>query len=47
MHTYLYFETIVRDLLLSTDELQVMPHGGYETFSDVVSAKGGVKASEL
>jgi len=45
--SHLYFETIVRDLLLSTDEFEVMPHGGYETFSDVVSAKGGVNESEL
>ena len=37
---HLYFETIVRDLLFSTDEFEVMPHGGYEAFSDVVSAKG-------
>ena len=44
---HLYFETMVRDLLLSTDEFEVMPHGGYEAFSNVVSAKGGVKASEL
>jgi len=47
VHTDLYFETIVRDLLLSTDEFEVMPHGWYEAFSDVVPEEGGVKTSEL
>jgi len=47
MHTDLDFETIVRDLLLSADEFEVMPHGWYETFPDVVSGENGVRVSEL
>ena len=47
MHTDLDFETIVRDLLLSADEFEVMPHGWYEAFSDVVPGEEGVKASKM
>ena len=44
---YLYFETVICDDLFSIDEFQVMPYGGYEAFSNVVSEEGDVKTSKF
>jgi len=47
MFSHLHCETVLRDLIFSINEPQVMPHGRYEAFSDVVSAGEGVRASKL
>jgi hypothetical protein len=39
-HAYLYFEAVVRDLILSADEFQVVPCRRYEAFPDMVPAGG-------
>jgi len=47
IHAHLHCETVICDLFLSIDESQVMPHGRYEAFSDMVSTGKDVKASQL
>lgn len=38
---------MIRDLLVSTDEPQVMPYGRYETFSYMVSVREDVKTRKF
>jgi hypothetical protein len=38
---------VVRDLLLSIDEPQVMSHGRYETLPDMIPTSEGVKTSKF
>ena len=47
MHPYLDLETVICNLLLGVDEFEIMPHGGYEAFPNVVSAGERVKASKF
>ena len=44
---YLDFETVVCDLFLGVYEFEIMPHGGYEAFPDVVSVGERVKTSKF
>lgn len=46
MATHLHRETVFRDLLLTIDESQVMSHGRYKAFSDVISAGESVRVSK-
>ena len=47
IYAHLYCETMIRNLLLGIDELEVMPYGRYGAFSDVVSTEEGVNASKV